>query len=335
MKYLILSFVFLSVALLVTASPPPGREHGPRTKWTAFKNRQRKNFTSNKEEAARLTNFLNTEAMILEHNSNPDATYDMEHNRFSDLPEEEKAALTGVIPPPFLDEVRSFEIFDELDRQLPATYDLRTAKPGCVGAVKKQGRCGSCWAFAAIASLQCAYFFNRSSIQVLSEQQLVSCDVDYGDFGCNGGFYTNAWKYLKIAAGGSFKSIDYPYTSTGGGNPACIKPLNKITAKVTNYNIPISSSVNSIKNALLKYGTLSVAITVVNSFYNYRTGVYTDASCTAQRINHAVNIIGWGTNYWIVRNSWGSSWGNGGYIFIKLGVNMCNIEKYVYAVTAN
>jgi C1A family cysteine protease len=223
---------------------------------------------------------------------------------------------------------------------IPTSFDIRT-KAGCNNAVKNQQQCGDCYVFSALASLECAYALaHNGTAVILSEQQPTSCDPY--DNGCGGGWPSNVWYYL-MNNGGAVSSATLPFTSGNGVAGTCnvTSATPKVAQVSTYYNIcPLGTlcPVPTIQNALMQYGTLSVAIQVINSFYNFAFGIYADPACNVGSVNHAVNIVGWGTSagtdFWICRNSWGSGWGLGGYFQMKRGVNTCFIENYVMAVVA-
>jgi C1A family cysteine protease len=196
--------------------------------------------------------------------------------------------------------------------------------------VKNQGSCGSCWTFSAICPLEFSNCKKTGYAVALSEQQLVDCDPYDG--GCNGGWYYNAWYYLK-AAGGADRASSYGYTGARGN---CRFNSAAVGARVSSYQ-QIAANPTAMMTALQK-GPISVAFTVVDSLNYYGNGIYADSTCNQQPPNHAVVAVGYGSvsgyDYWVIRNSWGPTWAVGGYFFIQKGVNMCNIESYAYSVVA-
>jgi C1A family cysteine protease len=224
-----------------------------------------------------------------------------------------------------------------------SSFDIRNIT-GCNNTVKDQGQCGSCYVFSAIASLECAWALKHGGSISLSEQQSTSCYPYTSTNGCNGGWPSNVWLYLKNI-GGAVSQAVLPYTSGNGVAGTCTvtattPPKVAQVASYTNIVYGVAGNVSTIQNALVQYGTLSVAMNVVNSFYSYGSGIYSDSTCNPVPItvNHAVNIVGWGTSagidYWICRNSWGPNWALNGYFNMRRGVNMCFIETYVMAVVA-
>jgi len=308
-------------------------------KWAAYKAKHSKSYTHS-EEIARKAQFLATEKMINDHNSDPTVTYTLVHNEHSDKTDEERQSLLGTVLPSSLNADRSADAFSNPEEvamaleRASASLDLRS-NTSCVGPVKNQGQCGSCWAFSAIAALEFSYCQVKNNIYTsLSEQQLVDCDPYDG--GCNGGWPSNGWTYLESANTGSETSAAYPYTALTG---TCAFSNSKAVAHVKSW-ASVSSNPSAVVAAVNQHGVLSVAIFVNNNFQHYGGGLYTDTTCNGQGINHGVAIVGYGTDsatkkdYWIVRNSWGPGWGQAGYILMLRGVNQCNIESYVNYVQA-
>jgi C1A family cysteine protease len=295
--------------------------------WAKFKLHFPKAHHKSHEHETRKANFHKVHKMITAHNA-ANHSFQIEHNLFSDMHPEEKKNFLGLKVP--ADHERSEWTPSTADRALPASLDHRTSP--CLAPVKNQGSCGSCYTFAAIAPLEFSKCKQTGSPVILSEQQLVDCDTLDG--GCNGGWYYNAWTYIQ-KTGGADRSNTYGYTGAKG---SCRYNAANVGARVASFS-KIAANANAMMTAL-QAGPIAVAFNVVDSLYQYRSGVYSDPSCTASPgyPNHAVTCVGYGTlggqDYWVIRNSWGSGWGIGGYVLIKRGVNMCLIEGYAYSVTA-
>jgi len=322
-------YVALAMFVIFCAAHVQGVSDDVEAAWENFQAHHPSGTKSHTNAAKRKGIFVKTHEMIQEHKKNKNAAYELEHNEFSVMDDEEKKRYTGAKAPSKTGS--RFLIADHLDdsmRQLPTSLDYRTNV--CLAAVKNQGSCGSCWAFTAIAPLEFAQCNKTRTSVILSEQQLVDCDLKNN--GCNGGWYTSAWSYLK---GGSAKQSTYSYTAVKG---TCKFSTSMIGSNVATYSYVASNSAPAMQSALVKYGPLSVAITVVNSFYSYKSGVYNDVACDNLSVNHGVVVVGWGNlsgmDYWIVRNSWGSGWGSSGYVLMQRGVNKCGIELYPAAVTS-
>jgi len=202
--------------------------------------------------------------------------------------------------------------FDE-SQALPSSIDWRNK--GAVTGVKDQGQCGSCWAFSTTGSVEGAWALNYSLVS-LSEQNLMDCSRTYGNLGCNGGLMDNAFKYI-IANKGIDTEASYPYEEATSYN-CRYKSANK-GAAITTYKDVTKGSESALQNAVAYRGPVSVAIDASNpSFQLYKTGVYYEPKCSSTSLDHGVLAVGYGTgssgDYWIVKNSWGTSWGMQGYI---------------------
>ena len=206
---------------------------------------------------------------------------------------------------------------------VPASFDARTQWPKCVGAIRNQGDCGSCWAFSATEVLadRACIGTNAATTVVLSPQWLVSCDKT--NDGCAGGNLPAVWTYMS-SHGVPADSCD-PYSSGDNDESgACSANCSKFykATNVKQYNTPAT-----IQAALLAGGPVQTGFTVYQDFMSYKSGVYTHKT-GAEVGGHAVKIVGWGksgtTNYWIVANSWGTTWGISGFFWIAFG--QCGID---------
>jgi C1A family cysteine protease len=186
---------------------------------------------------------------------------------------------------------------------------------GVVTKVKDQGQCGSCWSFSTTGAVEGAYALKTGILKSLSEQQLVDCASSYGNHGCNGGMMDNAFSY--IIDNGITSEIDYPYisgTTKTGGTCKSFTPVVKLDGC---YDIPA----NELSLTLaLQTQPISVAIEADSkTFQLYKSGIYSDTTC-GTNLDHGVLAVGFGTSsgqdYYIVKNSWSTSWGDAGYIYI-------------------
>ncbi|CAA7402560.1 unnamed protein product [Spirodela intermedia] len=208
---------------------------------------------------------------------------------------------------------------------LPVSVDWR--KRGAVTPVKNQGQCGSCWAFSAVAAVEGITQIKTGKLVPLSEKQLVDCDVNDGNQGCKGGLMTLAFQYIR-RNGGLASEANYPYKDEDGTCDA--GKSSKPTATIAGYkNVAVNSE--PALQAAVANQPVSVAIDAGGfSFQMYSNGVFTGECGTS--LNHGVATVGYGKeagdNYWLVKNSWGGDWGEGGYIKIKRGVSkegLCGI----------
>ncbi len=231
-----------------------------------------------------------------------------------DLPMSERRARLGLVIP---EEVK--QRFAELDKEPPpvllntaAFFDWRQLEG--VTAVKDQGACGSCWDFAAVGAFESAYLIAEGGTHPdFSEQQVLSCNT--GNSSCDGGWMADAYELHMTY--GAIRESCMPYGASD--LIPCIQENCTIQATLLGYE-DVPNNVNAIKNALM-LGPLSTCFTVYDDFYGYRSGCYEHAD--TEPLNHAVVIVGWddemceGQGAWIVKNSWGESWGNHGYFCIK------------------
>jgi cathepsin L len=216
----------------------------------------------------------------------------------------------------------------------PDAIDWRTYK--IVNAIKEQGPCGSCWAFGTIQAAESAYARKYHTLYSCSEQNLIDCVNTC--YGCSGGFESAAYTYIINMQGGLLNlETDYPYTARVG---TCKYNAAKGLNKIASFQRGRSGDEAYLKQLVGTVGVADVAIDAGhNSFQLYSGGIYNEMACSAQVLNHAVGCVGYGTqrsvDYWIVRNSWGTSWGEQGYIRMARNKdNQCGIATDALIPTA-
>ncbi|KAE9448265.1 hypothetical protein C3L33_19819, partial [Rhododendron williamsianum] len=225
-------------------------------------------------------------------------------------------------------------------KDLPTDYDWRDH-----GAVSP-GSCGSCWSFSTTGAMEGAHFLATGKLESLSEQQLVDCDHECDpdepgscDSGCNGGLMNSALEYT-LKAGGLMREQDYPYTGTDRGT--CKFDKTKVVASVANFSV-VSLDEDQISANLVKNGPLAVAINAV-FMQTYVGGVSCPYICS-KRLDHGVLLVGYGSGayapirlkekpFWIIKNSWGETWGENGFYKICRGRNICGVDSMVSTVAA-
>jgi C1A family cysteine protease len=195
-----------------------------------------------------------------------------------------------------------------------------------ISPVKNQLSCGSCYAFAAAETTETAWAIHGNKLPSLSPQQIVDCSTidPYDNAGCNGGNPNSTFQY--IIDNGLCSDKDYPYTAQQGNCNKC-----KAIASLKSFeNVPDETTMLE----KMRIGVLSIAIEAdTQVFQFYSSGVFDDDSC-GTNLDHAVVLVGYGTDnnnkdYWILRNSWGQSWGESGYMRIVRNKNMCGLSQYV------
>lgn len=206
----------------------------------------------------------------------------------------------------------------------PSAVDWRSK--GAVTPIKNQQQCGSCWAFSTTGSVEGAGKIQAGKLVSLSEQQLVDCSQAQGNQGCEGGLMDQAFEYI-ISNNGITTEAAYPYTAMDG---TC-NTTATAAMMITSYTDVTSGDENALA-AAVSLGPVSVAIEADQAcFQFYSSGILNDPSC-GTNLDHGVLAVGYDkTNsaspYWIVKNSWGTSWGMNGYVLLALGVNECGINS--------
>jgi len=207
---------------------------------------------------------------------------------------------------------------------LPATWNW--VPKGAVTHIKNQQQCGSCWSFSTTGSTEGCHFITTKKLVALSEQNLMDCSTSEGNQGCDGGLMTQAMDYI-ISNKGVDTEKSYPYTAEDG---TCHFSKANIGATLKSYTNVNTGDENDLQ-AKVYLGPTSVAIDASqSSFQFYNSGVYSDPDCSTSQLDHGVLAVGWGTDsgsaYWIVKNSWGTDWGQQGYIWMSRNKNnQCGI----------
>jgi cathepsin F len=324
--------VILAIGLSLCYEPGHSKESYIFKKFQEFIENHNKKYSTIEEYIERFkafeSNYYRLERMQVSADS--EATFNLGITKFSDMTPQEFRNTYLNLKISAKDMARSRSELSFLDDTVaPDTYDWRDH--GAVGAVKDQGSCGSCWAFSAVANLEGLNFTKTNKLQQFSEQQLVDCDKI--DEGCNGGLMENAFEYLSKNGGIEF-SKDYAYKGVGG---KCKFDKSKVALKVKGSHF-VGPDESEIKQALFTTGPLAVALNA-DSLQFYDNGILDldQYDCDPEGLNHGVAVVGYGSengkDYWIVKNSWGSNWGEKGYFRIARGKGTCGINSHV--VTAD
>ncbi|UMM21369.1 hypothetical protein L5515_003079 [Caenorhabditis briggsae] len=202
-------------------------------------------------------------------------------------------------------------------------------------SVKNQGQCGSCWAFSIVSAVESQFAIKKGTLWSLSEQELVDCDRD--SYGCNGGFMDKALSW--ILGNGLETEDDYPYDAVR--HDQCY--LNRGKTRVwVDEGYRLANNEDFIADWVDSVGPVSFAMKLPKSFYSYSNGIYHPSERECNDPNngyHAMTLIGYGNEggqlYWIVKNSWGSGWGDQGYMRLARGQNVCGAGEYVVGPKIN
>ncbi|XP_076995304.1 procathepsin L-like [Tamandua tetradactyla] len=308
--------LFLTALCLGIASAVPKFDSSLNEQWNQWRSKYPRLYGANEEDWRRAVWEKNMK-MIELHNreySQGQHGFTMGMNAFGDMTNEEfRQVMNGYQKQPH----KKGKIFHEPPSlEVPKSVDWRNK--GYVTPVKNQGRCGSCWAFSATGSLEGQMFRKTGKLVSLSEQNLVDCSRAQGNKGCDGGLMDNAFLYIKDNKG--LDSEDsYPYI---GREDGCRYKSEFSAANVTGYT-DIPAQEVALRKAVATKGPISVAIDASHmSFQFYSSGIYREPDCSSSNLDHGVLVVGYGfegtdpnnNKYWLIKNSWGTSWGTHGYV---------------------
>ncbi|BAT89967.1 hypothetical protein LR48_Vigan08g087800 [Vigna angularis] len=268
------------------------------------------------EKEKRFQIFKNNVQFIESFNAAGDKSFNLSINQFADLHNEEFKALliNGQKNANMVETVTETSFRYDNITKVPASMDWRTR--GAVTPIKDQGRCGSCWAFSTVATIEGLHQITTGELVSLSEQELVDC-VEGMSEGCKGGYMEDAFEFVA-KKGGLATEEYYPYRAN---NKTCkVKKEGHGVAEIKGYEKVTANSEKALLKAVA-HQPVSVYIDGGDSaFQFYSSGIFTGKCGT--RLNHAVAVVGYGKargggKYWIVKNSWSRKWGEKGYIRMK------------------
>ena len=257
-----------------------------------------------------LSGLNNTE--YIQNHNNKNLSYNLSENQF----------VNRVYNDEFYTKMNDYEIpeikniYNDNDIIYEKSVDWREKNK--VSSVKNQEQCGGCWAFSSIGAVESAWAIKHNILYDLSEQQLIDCSNE--NHGCEGGSMNLAFEYMKNNS--ICSNISYPYTASDN---MCQKDCNKLV-KIKDYMNINRNNMESLMKAVSKT-PVSVAIQAnKRTFQLYQSGIYSDPDC-GYNLDHGVLLVGYGyddfydLDYWIIKNSWGKSWGENGYIRLLKNVN--------------
>ena len=282
-----------------------------------------KSYGTKEEFEFRANQFKTTLAQLATENSKISNTFRVAANKFADWTNAEYKRMLGYKP---MGVNLQAEEFVEVGA-IPDSIDWRTK--GAVNAIKDQGQCGSCWAFSAVGSMEGWNQIKTGNLKSLSEQQLVDCaGGQYGNEGCNGGDMGTAIDYSHDN-GNEAESV-YPYTAVDG---TCAYDATKVISTPTANHVNVAQNNALALKTAIASGPISVAIEADTFVFQFYSGGILNSKACGTSLDHGVVAVGYGADstgkaYYIVRNSWGASWGVNGYINIAIvdGAGICGIQ---------
>jgi len=309
-----MKFVLFAAVVAVAAAAPTAFEY--ESLWTQFKADFGKNYLTGTEHDGRFSVFKDNVDFINAHNLRADEHgYSVGINQFADM---NSAEFKQTMLTYKAENKKQGNVVVLDENNIEASVDW--VSKGAVTPVKNQGQCGSCWAFSTTGSVEGAFQIATGQLKSFSEQELVDCAGSYGNQGCNGGLMDDGFKYIE-AKGDALEST-YAYTGKTG---TCSSTKSASAAikkgQLTTFSDVTADSEAQMMAAVTK-GPVSVAIEADQSgFQFYKSGVFSGTCGTS--LDHGVLVVGYGTDsgadYWKVKNSWGTTWGQAGYIMMAKG----------------
>jgi len=284
-----------------------------------------------KEFSVRYEVFKKNVDFINAHNNKkPTPSFTVGINQFADLTLEEFTAQYLRFKPK---NIHSESPHNDISINLPnrVNWDDKHA----VTDVKDQGQCGSCWSFSAAGAIEGAWAISKGKLKSLSEQNIIDCSWNppYNNTGCDGGDMREAMQYV-IDNKGIDSEDAYPYNDYyGGGQEPCTYQASASIASISTMIDIIQGNETDLAVMTVK-GTVSIGIDASHqSFQMYQGGMYVEPDCQngLNDLDHGVVVIGYNNDvpYWNVKNSWGPTWGMGGYIWMAKDLdNQCGVATY-------
>ncbi|XP_071401224.1 cathepsin S, ortholog 1 isoform X2 [Centroberyx affinis] len=298
--------------------------------WEEWKIKYQKVY-DNQTEVYRRTVWEKNLKLVLRHNQEASAgqhNFTMGLNHLTDMTAEEVNEKLNGLKVEDPGNFRNWTFKQASGLPVPLSVDWR--KKDMVGPVRNQGLCGSCWAFSSAGALE-GQMKKRTGVLVsLSPQNLVDCSTTDGNLGCRGGYISKSFKYI-IRNGGIDSEKFYPYEHKDG---KCRYSVTGKAGYCSGFHVLPRGDEKTLQAVVAAVGPVAVAVNaMLPSFHQYRGGLYNAPGCNPRLTNHAVLVVGYGTDrgedFWLVKNSWGTAWGEGGFIRIARNKkNLCGIANF-------
>ncbi|XP_064388733.1 procathepsin L-like [Halichondria panicea] len=307
-----------------------------RGEWQLWKRSHNKRYPTDRRDMERFAVWKSNKVYIDYHNQFKNVFgYNLAMNQFGDLSAEEYLYYTKCIdgahyldPNKHLAWVSFFDPEEFANTSQPVEINWRSQ--GIVSDVKNQGRCRSCYAFAITGALESMNALATKKIVQLSEQNIVDCSIPYGNRGCSGGSRLSSLMYI-IDSGGLDTETTYPYFAR---QSLCQFSFSGSTSACTGMVRIHRGMESDLETAVGLVGPVTVGIDSKHySFQFYQDGIYDEPECSSENLTHTLLVVGYGTDeygkdYWLLKNSWGKSWGKDGYIkMTRNSNNQCGIAS--------
>ncbi|XP_060807624.1 procathepsin L-like isoform X1 [Amyelois transitella] len=297
--------------------------------WKEYKSVYNKEYRSPHHEMSALSKWRENLRRVVEHNRKyltGEISYSLHLNYFGDLGVADyfKKILKLFDTVPLFDPAEDHHktaYRNVAHRKTPKKVDWRSK--GFKPRLEEQFKCGACYAFAVAHALQAQLYKRHGNWSELSPQQIVDCSLIDGNMGCDGGSLRAAFRYA--ARKGLLMENYYPYTGKKG---QCRIPSHIRRVRPRRWAMIPAGDEEGMERALATIGPLAVGINASPfTFQLYRSGIYDDPFCFPWRLNHAMLLVGYTEDYWILLNWWGKNWGEDGYMRIRRGYNRCGVSN--------